>query len=216
MCGLLERFNPAVRTAMSIVSDPVHVRTVRHSPYVPRITMGVANDLLIHDVDLVLRITGALPKEVAARFAYCHPQSAPGAEDIAEVALHFDGDVLASLSASRVSQRKVRTLVISELDRLVEVDMVRQDITVYRHVGDAALDDGPGYRQQTIIDIPTVHDAREPLLSQLERFVGIAHAEIDLDEELDTLLGPHLVVANVMRAGVATGAPAHGVTLDPG
>ena len=33
MCGLLERFNPAVRTAAEIVRDPLHIATVRHSPH---------------------------------------------------------------------------------------------------------------------------------------------------------------------------------------
>lgn len=204
MCGLLERFNPAVRTAMNIVEDPVHVATVRHSPYVPRIVTGVAQDLLIHDVDLVLRLAGRLPSTVDARFGYPHPSSARGAEDVAEVTCDFDGAILASLSVSRVSQRKVRSLVISELERLIEIDMVRQDITVYRHVLNEALEESPGYRQQTIIDIPAIHDAHEPLVSQLERFVALARGEDDASEELATIVPPHLVVEEVVR--VAAGA----------
>lgn len=205
MCGLLERYNPAVRTAMRIVSDPVHALTVRHSPYVPRITTGVAHDLLIHDVDLVLRLAGRLPDSVRARFAYCHPDSRAGAEDVADVVLDFEGGFVASLSVSRVSQRKVRSLMVAELDRLVEVDMVRQDVTVYRHVLNAPLDDGgdAGYRQQTIIDIPAIHDAREPLAAQLERFVGLVRGEIDPLEELETLVPPHRVVHQALTA--ATG-----------
>ena len=54
----------------------------------------------------------------------------------------------------------MRTLIVTELDRLVEVDLVRQDLTVYRHVENEPLhDDGPGYRQQTIIDLPTIRTA---------------------------------------------------------
>lgn len=197
MCGLLERYNPAVRTAMKIVSEPVHVLTVRHSPYAPRIATGVAHDLLIHDVDLVLRLARRMPSSVDARFAYCHPDSTVDAEDVAEVLLDFDDVFMASLSVSRVSQRKVRSLVISELDRLVEVDMVRQDVTVYRHVLNSAFSDdahSTGYRQQTIIDIPAIHDAREPLATQLERFVSLVRGEADAAEEIDTLLPPHEVV----------------------
>jgi predicted dehydrogenase len=205
MCGLLERFNPAVLTLMRIVDQPVHIETVRHSPYAARVVTGVAQDLLIHDVDLVLRLVGRLPSSIDARFAYAHPSSEPGAEDVAEVTCDFDGTVLASLSASRISQRKVRSLVVAELDRLIEVDLVRNDITVYRHVINAALDeDGPGYRQQTVIDIPAVHDAREPLVSQLERFVALTRDEADAADELDTLEPPHLVVDEVARIA-ATG-----------
>jgi len=199
MCGLLERFNPAVRTLMRIVDQPVHIETVRHSPYAARVVTGVAQDLLIHDVDLVLRLVGRLPSSIDARFAYAHPSSEPGAEDVAEVTCDFDG-TLASLSASRISQRKVRSLVVAELDRLIEVDLVRNDITVYRHVINAALEeDGLGYRQQTVIDIPAIHDAREPLVSQLERFVALTRDEADAADELDTLEPPHLVVDEVAR-----------------
>jgi len=206
MCGLLERYNPAVRTALSIVKEPVHVLTVRHSPYVPRITSGVAHDLLIHDVDLVLSLMQRMPTSVDARFAYCHPDSVAGAEDVAEVLLAFDDVCLASLSASRVSQRKIRSFVISEIDRLVEVDMVRQDVTVYRHVLNSAWTNetrSVGYRQQTIIDIPAIHDAREPLAAQLERFVALARGKVDAAEELSTLLPPHEILDRAQRAATA-------------
>ncbi len=204
MCGLLERFNPAVRTAMRIVGDPIHIASVRHSPYAPRITTGVAYDLLIHDVDLVLRLAGAEPSRVDAHFATFDPRSLPGAEDVAEVVLSYRDGAVASLSASRIAQRKVRSLVIGELERVIEIDLVRQDLTVYRHVGDLEpSDDGAGYRQQTIIDIPTIHDAREPLAVQLERFVALARGEIDPEEERSTLLAPHRVVAETVRVAAA-------------
>ncbi|MCZ7528825.1 MAG: Gfo/Idh/MocA family oxidoreductase [Acidimicrobiia bacterium] len=206
MCGLLERYNPAVMTAMEIIEEPVHVTSVRHSPYAPRIVTGVAHDLLIHDVDLTLRMAGQDPSEIKAHFAYCHPKSELGAEDVAEVMLEFRSGLLASLSASRVSQRKVRNLVVAELERLVEIDLLRNDLTVYRHVGNAALDDsGPGYRQQTIIDIPTIQPAREPLATQLDRFVAVARDEADFREELDTLVGPHFVVTEAIR--LSSGSP---------
>ncbi|MGH9012881.1 MAG: Gfo/Idh/MocA family protein [Acidimicrobiia bacterium] len=200
MCGLLERFNPAVVTALGIVEEPIHVTTVRHSPYVPRITTGVAFDLLIHDIDLVLRMTQGRLREVKAQFGYSHPKSEPDTEDVAEVSLCFDDGFLASLSASRVSQRKQRMLTIAELERLVEVDLVRQDVTVYRHV-DADFLDGAtsGLRQQTVIDIPAITNAREPLAAQLDYFLALVRGEADAEAELATLLEPHGVTARVLE-----------------
>jgi predicted dehydrogenase len=210
MCGFLERFNPAVLTALEIIDEPVHVITVRHSPYVPRVTTGVAHDLLIHDLDLVLRMAGRPPDHMTANFAYCHPKSEPKMEDVAEVALQYDDQFLASLSASRVSQHKVRTLVVTELERLVEVDLVRQDLTVYRHVGNEPLDDnGPGYRQHTIIDIPTIQQPREPLATQLDRLVDLVRGEVDPQTELDSLLPSHRLVDSLLAvAAVRTGQDA--------
>lgn len=198
--GLLERFNPALMTIFDIVEAPVHVTTVRHSPYTDRITTGVAFDLLIHDVDIVLRMAGQEPSDVSAHFAHAHPKSAPGSEDVAEATLIFGSGMIASLSASRVSQRKIRTLEIAELDRLVEVDLVRQDITVYRHVGADFLSGAQtGYRQQTVIDIPAIEYSKEPLAAQLDHFVELVRERADAAAELATIVAPHRVVTRAMQ-----------------
>jgi len=199
--GLLERFNPALMTVFDIVESPVHVTTVRHSPYVDRIATGVAYDLLIHDVDLVLRMSGQEPTGLTAHFAHVHPKSVNDSEDVAEATLSFNNEMVASLSASRVSQRKIRTLEIAELDRLVEVDLVRQDITVYRHVGADFLSGAQyGYRQQTVIDIPTIEYSKEPLAAQLDHFVDLIQGTADPASELATLVRPHRVVAQLKES----------------
>ncbi len=198
-CGFLERFNAAVCTALAIVEEPVFVMTVRHSHHLPRITTGVSYDLLIHDVDLALRIAGRMPGSLSAHFGFAHPNSLLGAEDIAEATLRFDGGMLATLSANRISQRKVRTLVINDLQRLVEVDLLRQDVTVYRQIEGEWLDgQGGGVREQTVIDIPVVHNAREPLAAQLDHFVALASGRLDAAAELATLRAPHAVVAEIV------------------
>jgi len=203
LCGLLERFNPAVAKMHEIVEAPIHLSVLRHSPHTPRILTGVAFDLAIHDVDLALRLTGELPVRVGAQFSWCHPTSPPGSEDIAELTLGFPSGMLAAVSASRVSQRKIRLLQVAELERLVEVDLLRRDITVYHHVGADYLEGrNTGYRQQTVIDIPAVLDAREPLVSQLAHFVSLARGEADADAELATILPPHEVIDDAVRAAL--------------
>lgn len=197
-CGLLERFNPAVLTALEIVDQPIHVTAVRHSPYVPRIPTGVAHDLLIHDVDLVLRLATSPLVRLEAAFGRSHPKSEPETEDVAEVSLVFDNGMLAGLSASRVSQRKQRVIEIAEVERLVEIDLVRQDVTVYRHV-DADFLEG-GYRQQTVIDIPAITNAREPLAAQLDHFLAIIRGEADAEAELASLLPAHEVVERLVES----------------
>ncbi len=202
MCGFVERYNPAVLAALEIVCDPAYLTFVRHSPYAPRVKTGVAQDLLIHDVDLALGFTKARPVRVQAMMGSFHPSSLASAEDVAELHLRFDSGMLATLSASRIAQRKVRMVTISDVERLVELDLLRQDITVYRHVGNAPLDtDGLGYRQQTVIDIPFIPRGGEPLALQFQRFVDLARGNQDADEERRTLLGPHRVIDAAMRSG---------------
>lgn len=198
MCGLLERYNPAIMTAVSLVEEPRHVTTVRHSPYVARIRTGVSSDLLIHDLDGVLRLAGGvLPTSVRGTFGYVHPDSPEGSEDIAEAMLGFPDGMVANLSASRYSQRKVRGFTIAEHSRLVEVDMLRNAVTIYRHVLNEASPDGLSYKQQTIIEIPTLVSSREPLAAQLDRFLDVIAGVVDADAERATILPPHQLLQQV-------------------
>jgi predicted dehydrogenase len=201
MCGLLERYNSAVVTAARLTRDPLHVSAVRHSPYAPRIPTGVAWDLLVHDVDIALRLLGGEPSSVEAQFGCFHARSVAGAEDLAEVQLTFPRGQLASLSASRIGQRKIRTLTITEMDRSIEVDLLRQAITIYRHVdAEVATDDGLGYRQQTIIEIPMITNLGEPLAAQLSHFVDLVEGTADAAAERRGILPPHRVVARAVDA----------------
>ena len=100
------------------------------------------------------------------------PQSEPGAEDVVEATMRFVGGGIASASASRIGQRKVRSMVIHELDRMIEVDLLRRGVTAYRHTtieGDAGH---AGFRQMTEMEVPEIIGA-EPLASQLVHFVGL-------------------------------------------
>jgi predicted dehydrogenase len=197
MCGLLERFNPAVRTATEITDEPLRIATIRHSPYSSRITTGVGSDLLIHDLDLVLRLIGDYPTRAHGHFGYFAPTSAPGSEDVVDASLKFSSGRIAVLSASRTSQHKVRTLSIAERRRLIDVDLVRQSITIYRHVDGAQFDEAAGYSQQTIIEIPVIRYTGEPLQLQLEHFLRLLRGEVDQEAELRSVLPPHRLLHEI-------------------
>jgi predicted dehydrogenase len=200
-CGLLERFNPAVVTARALMDDPKFITATRHSPYAPRIRTGVSWDLLVHDVDLASIMLGGEPTAVRGVLGQFHPMSVPGAEDVAEAVLSFDGGRVAHVSASRVGQRKIRTMSIHDLDKLIEVDLLRRDVTVYRHVSDQPADaEGRGYRQQTVIEIPELMSAQEPLAAQLEHFVKLIDGSVDADAERRSLIPAHSIVETLKNA----------------
>lgn len=195
MCGLLERFNPAVRTAREFAGEVWQVNGVRHSPFVSRIATGVATDLLIHDVDLAIGFIGSEPTRVKGEFGYFHPASrANQAEDCADAVLRFESGSVATISASRVSQRKIRQLSLLETDRLIEIDLLRRDITIYRHIADDMPADRDGYQQQTVIEIPTIRYSEEPLSAQLNHYLSLVAGTGDIDGERDTILPAHRAV----------------------
>jgi predicted dehydrogenase len=207
MCGLLERFNPALRTAMDIIQDPLYIRTTRHSPYTERVRTGVASDLLIHDIDIAIRLFGGPPEAVQGKAAYLHPKSDPTSEDVAEALVTFPNGGMASLSASRLSQLKTREYMISESDRVIDIDLLRQDITISRHIGDpmAADEDGRGYRQQTIVEIPVIHHEGEPLVLQFEHFLDLLDGRVDAETERQSFLLPHRVLEDAFGRPTARG-----------
>lgn len=195
MCGLLERYNPGILTAMRLIGAPLHITAQRHSPYVARIRTGVASDLLIHDVDIVIRMMGGEePARISGSLGFLHPESEPTSEDVAEAMLGFEGGSVANLSASRMSQRKVRGFVINELDRLIEIDMLRNAVTIYRHVLNDNDQDDLSYKQQTIIEIPQLVTSREPLAAQLDQFISLITGSGDIKAERESILPAHRVV----------------------
>ncbi|TFD67294.1 Gfo/Idh/MocA family protein [Cryobacterium ruanii] len=206
MCGLLERFNPAVVTAKALLDSPLYVTATRHSPYVPRIRTGVSWDLLVHDIDLAIGILGGTPTLVTGTLSQFHPSSISGAEDVAEVVLGFESGGTAHISASRIGQRKIRTLSIHELDRMVEVDLLRRDVTVYHHVSGQADDDGRGYKQQTVIEIPELLTSQEPLAAQLDHFTALIAGTVDADAERNSIIPSHRVV-DKLKNGRPVGPP---------
>jgi predicted dehydrogenase len=187
----------------------LHITTQRHSPYVPRIRTGVTTDLLIHDLDIVVRMMGSEPLRVESSLGYLHPESAEGSEDVTEAMLSFENGALANVSASRISQRKVRGFAISELDRLIEIDSLRNSVTIYRHVLGENTPDGLSYKQQTIIEIPQLVTNREPLAAQLDRFVSLVSGEADADDERAGILPAHRVADAVRNQAGRTHEATH-------
>jgi predicted dehydrogenase len=199
MCGLLERYNPAILTAQQLISRPHLVQSVRHSPYVPRIKTGVGWDLLIHDVDLAMRVVPDTPAHALGMAKRFSPMSLAAAEDVVEATIAFEGGAIATASASRLAQRKMRSMTVYELDRMVEIDLLQRTVTVHHHVAAEAMTaDGRGYRQQTIIEIAELVTSREPLTSQLDRFCELVRGQADPAEERDAILPAHEVVAQIL------------------
>lgn len=199
-CGFLERYNAGVIAAQSLIEEPVYVRAERHSPYWARIKTGVAWDMLVHDADLVSRLFGsASPTSVSAELGFFHPESVAGAEDVIDMTLRFPGNGIASASASRVGQRKVRKLTIQSLNSMVEVDLLLRSVTKYRHANIESTDGRAGFKQMTEMEVPEV-SGLEPLAAQFEHFVDLVGGSVDADEERRSILPAHRIIAAALAA----------------
>jgi predicted dehydrogenase len=223
-CGFVERFNPVVRTAQRLMHEDfgpaLHLVGIRHSPppeaplkapndNQPAAGLSVVHDLLIHDIDLALRLSAGGWTGQAVGGIWASPWTATA--EIADCTLLLAGGAIATCSASRMSQRKVRSLSVATERAMLELDLRRRTITVYQHVGHLTALDDAGYRAQTVMDLPFVREAGEPLALQLAHFLALVRGEADPDLERASLLGPHEAVAVLQDqaiGGLARAMPA--------
>jgi len=170
MVGHVERFNPAVLELDNVVQrdQVLHVSTARISPFSSRVTVGVVLDMLIHDLDLVRSIVRAPVVDVQAVTRRVRSAT----EDLASVLLTFEGGVTADLATSRVGQQKIRTIGITQHDSYVNVDLLRQDVTVNRvDHSEYVSSEGARYRQTGMVEIPFLEVRGEPLWLEQVEFV---------------------------------------------
>jgi len=154
--GHLERFNPAVKALAEAVRLPLFFEIHRLSTFTPRsLDVDVLLDLMIHDIDVVLSLVGAMPEEIrAAGISILSPKV-----DIANVRLAFPGGCVANLTASRVSTERVRKLRLFQPHQYLSVDYSRQDLF--------SLSVTPGLG---IASNPMPVEKDEPLRLELESF----------------------------------------------
>jgi len=155
--GHLERFNPAVIALRTITRLPLFFEVHRLSEFTPRsLDVDVVLDLMIHDIDILLALTGDLPEEIrAAGLSILSPKV-----DIANVRLAFPGGCVANLTASRISTERVRKLRMFQPHEYISLDYGRQDAVRYRVSRDRRVEFGP-------LEIARA----EPLQLQLEAFL---------------------------------------------
>jgi len=125
--GHLERFNPAVRATLPLLTKPMFFEVHRLSVFTPRsLDVNVVLDLMIHDIDIVLAFTRSRVTEVRAVGLPILSKKV----DIANVRMEFESGCVANFTASRVSTERVRKLRFFQPRQYVSLDYSRQDVLV--------------------------------------------------------------------------------------
>ncbi len=169
--GHIERFNPAFRELIKVVKNEevVVLEARRHSPHADRANdVSVVLDLMIHDLDLVLELANA----PVTRLAATGGRSAEGPIDYVNASLGFSNGVVASLTASKMSHRKIRSLSAHCLGSLVETDFLNHTLHIHRRAHEwYSADHGELlYRNDGFIEEVSTTSI-EPLYAELEHFL---------------------------------------------
>ena len=123
--GHLERFNPAVRATWALLTRPMFFEVHRLSVFSPRsLDVDVVLDLMIHDLDIVLKMANSPVRELRA----VGLPVLTGKVDIASVRIEFESGCIANFTASRISTERVRKLRFFQPAQYVSLDYSRRDV----------------------------------------------------------------------------------------
>lgn len=167
--GHVERFNPAITTLLEILEheEVISVDFRRMSPFDRRVSdASVVQDLMIHDIDVLNAIADAPVKRVVSQGANVYTDKL----DYAQALVEFESGLLASLTASRVTESKVRCAEINARNAFIAVDYLNRSVRISRKTN-FTLDVGYSlqYKQENIIEQVFV-PANEPLRAEFQHF----------------------------------------------
>ena len=162
--GHVERFNPGVAALKKVADDLqrkesivyLEVQRIGPGPAGARTDyLGVAHDLLIHDVDVGMFLLDALPREVEALGV---TSATAGRETEIAALMTFDNEAQ-TLASFRASWRsgptlKKRILHLQSYSTFVTLDYILQSLTMERGIVDHAPAKG-------FVDILTTYRARD-------------------------------------------------------
>lgn len=165
--GHIERFNPAIEALQDFVDDLniVSIAAERLGPPPERrIDDSAVMDLMIHDIDIVLSLLDETPQTVTGAGVKQNRH--------ATATMTFDSDTVANLTASRLTQKKVRKLDVFAEECLVRVDYMSKDVEIHRQSRPEYITDEEDihYRHESIVERPMV-DSTEPLANELSAFI---------------------------------------------
>jgi len=155
--GHVERFNSAIKALKLLKRRPKFIEAHRLGPFDPRTAnIGVALDLMIHDIDIILDMADSKIKGIEAIGANILSKH----EDIANARIRFKDGCVANLTASRLTKERMRKIRIFQEDAYISIDYLRQSARIHKKVGDQI--------QTSHVNIKK----EEPLKLELEEFIN--------------------------------------------
>lgn len=170
--GHIERFNPAYIELKNVLASltPLAINLRRLSPFEGSNTdVDVVLDLMIHDANLILDLLGQDPTWISGYGLTAFS----GRIDHATAHLTFPTGPIVALTASRVTEQKIRAIEVTAREGYVECDLLNRSILVHRStIGEYGVHRGEGfkYRQESLVERIFVPNF-ESLFLELQHFV---------------------------------------------
>jgi predicted dehydrogenase len=127
--GHIERFNPAIRALEGYKLAPLFIESHRLAPFDPRGTdVAVILDLMIHDIDIILSMVNSPVADIHANGVAIVSDEV----DIANARIEFANGCVANVTASRISQRKMRKMRLFQNNAYISIDFLLKLTEVFR------------------------------------------------------------------------------------
>ncbi|MBN2354926.1 Gfo/Idh/MocA family oxidoreductase [candidate division KSB1 bacterium] len=134
--GHIERFNPAIRALENFSLNPIFIESHRLASFDPRGTdVAVVLDLMIHDIDIILSLVPDKVEHIDASGVAVVSDEI----DIANARLKFQNGCVANVTASRISQKKMRKMRLFQKDSYISIDFLQRLTEIFRIVDDTAV-----------------------------------------------------------------------------
>ncbi len=148
--GHVERFNPALLSLGDLQVKPYFIEAHRLAMFNPRgVDVSVVLDLMIHDLDIILKLAGDEVAEVRASGVAVVSET----PDIVNARLEFRGGAVANLTASRISLKNMRKVRLFQPDAYISLDLLEKESQVIR-LYDAEARDIPEAGRQFPLETP--------------------------------------------------------------
>jgi len=184
--GHTERFNPAVRAIKDWDILPRFIECDRVSPMTFRsVDVGVVFDMMIHDLDIVLKLAGRPVKAVHA----CGVSLLSEHEDVADARIEFEGGCVAKMTASRLAMKTERKLRVFSEAGYISLDYATKSGRAIRRTGNIEqlleireqIARGADLSELDYADIVAMEelvvDDEEPLRAELTNFLEAVRGE---------------------------------------
>jgi predicted dehydrogenase len=160
--GFVERFNPAILALEKVITRPVFIEVHRLHPFFERgIDVDVILDLMIHDLDLILKFVDAPLLNVEAVGVPILSDKI----DIANVRLSFANGCIANITASRISAKTMQKIRFFGPEGYHSVDCQKREILSLSKITNS---DGKQQIVQNHIEVGS-HD---PLEEEIRSFIN--------------------------------------------
>lgn len=129
--GHIERFNPALVALADFELKPMFIESHRLASFNPRGTdVAVVLDLMIHDIDIILHLVKQQVEKIDASGVAVITDEV----DIANARIGFENGCVANITASRISQKKMRKMRLFQRNAYVGVDFLQKFSEIYQLV----------------------------------------------------------------------------------